>query len=735
MGISLAGAAPALALTITVETPLDETTLDGDCSLRQAVAAANNPGPINDCTGSAVNDDIVLPAGTYTLGATGGDLDITSDLTITGAGSGTTIIDANSVDRLIEVTGGRTVSISGVTLTRGRAPNGGGVLGPGGSGGAILHTGGGSLTVANSVLDDNHAGDGAAPVGPGAGSNGGGGGAISKQGGTLTVTNTTLSHNEAGYGGPGNPAPPVAGSNGGSGGTAGNGGAIDAQNAAVTISGSAISLNRTRDGGAGGAASASPGSQAGGGGKGGQGGGVSAVATSGLPIVAITSTSITGNHAGNGAAGGTAGAGGHAGGIAATSVQLRLTDATVSGNAAGNGAVGQGLATPGSGSAGGDGGGIRQTTGWLTLERTTVSGNTAGAGAAAGGGGGKGGDGGGIWTLSADDQKIVNSTLSGNNAGAGGAGGTVVVLAAPGIGGKGGALFVGAGNTAIEHSTIASNSGGAGGATVALPAAPPVAPSAGAISGSATLKATIVSGNGAQSCTGSQTDGGVNFAFADASCPGDNIDPKLGALAGNGGPTLTHALLDGSPAIDAAGACVTPTTDQRGIARPQGGGCDSGAFEKAPPPPPAGGTTTNPGSGTQGLPDPQTPGGGNSTVAPDALRPTLRLTPRRQKLLAVVKKGYALDFTTSEGGTAVVEVFAAGKDATGLKLVAARTVRVARGSKRVASAGKARVVVKLTRKARARFRGRKSVKLVVRLTVTDAAGNAALATRTVVLKR
>jgi hypothetical protein len=57
-------------------------------------------------------------------------------------------------------------------------------------------------------------------------------------------------------------------------------------------------------------------------------------------------------------------------------------------------------------------------------------------------------------------------------------------------------------------------------------------------------------------------------------------DPFLTPLADNGGPTQTHALLEGSPAIDAAGdACIG--TDQRGIARPVGGGCDIGAFERA----------------------------------------------------------------------------------------------------------------------------------------------------------
>lgn len=58
------------------------------------------------------------------------------------------------------------------------------------------------------------------------------------------------------------------------------------------------------------------------------------------------------------------------------------------------------------------------------------------------------------------------------------------------------------------------------------------------------------------------------------------IDPQIGPLANNGGPTRTHALLSGSPAIDAASNTDCPAKDQRGVARPQGAGCDIGSYEK-----------------------------------------------------------------------------------------------------------------------------------------------------------
>ena len=56
-------------------------------------------------------------------------------------------------------------------------------------------------------------------------------------------------------------------------------------------------------------------------------------------------------------------------------------------------------------------------------------------------------------------------------------------------------------------------------------------------------------------------------------------DPKLGPLADNGGPTLTMALLPGSPAIDAGNTSLAPATDQRGFPRPAGLAADFGAFE------------------------------------------------------------------------------------------------------------------------------------------------------------
>jgi len=62
----------------------------------------------------------------------------------------------------------------------------------------------------------------------------------------------------------------------------------------------------------------------------------------------------------------------------------------------------------------------------------------------------------------------------------------------------------------------------------------------------------------------------------------NNVDPQLGTLSYQGGPTPTVPLLPGSPAIDAACSQWCLATDQRGYPRPYGAGCDIGAVESWP---------------------------------------------------------------------------------------------------------------------------------------------------------
>ncbi|HLI41153.1 MAG TPA: choice-of-anchor Q domain-containing protein [Streptosporangiaceae bacterium] len=95
---------------------------------------------------------------------------------------------------------------------------------------------------------------------------------------------------------------------------------------------------------------------------------------------------------------------------------------------------------------------------------------------------------------------------------------------------------------------------------------------------------------GGPNCGGGQpvTDAGYNIdtgsscGFSTASHSMNNTNPQLDPLADNGGPTQTMALPAGSPAVDAIPASTpgcTGSTDQRGITRPQGTGCDIGAYE------------------------------------------------------------------------------------------------------------------------------------------------------------
>jgi hypothetical protein len=116
---------------------------------------------------------------------------------------------------------------------------------------------------------------------------------------------------------------------------------------------------------------------------------------------------------------------------------------------------------------------------------------------------------------------------------------------------------------------------------------------------------TILSGNGAKSCSGAVNDGGYNLTDpGDAGCgftagKHDQLKaPQLGVLADNGGRTQTRLPASASPVLDAVptstatgltdavtGAavvlCASGGSDQRDLARPQGARCDVGSVERA----------------------------------------------------------------------------------------------------------------------------------------------------------
>lgn len=128
----VAGPVPiAHAATINVTTTTDELNSDGDCSLREAIRAANTNTAVDACLAGTTGADIInIPAGTYMLTLTGatedaaltGDLDITDtngSLTINGVTAPTTIINGNGTDRIFDVLNGATATINRLTITNG----------------------------------------------------------------------------------------------------------------------------------------------------------------------------------------------------------------------------------------------------------------------------------------------------------------------------------------------------------------------------------------------------------------------------------------------------------------------------------------------------------------------------------------------------------------------------------------------------------------------------------------
>lgn len=191
------------------------------------------------------------------------------------------------------------------------------------------------------------------------------------------------------------------------------------------------------------------------------------------------------------------------------------------------------------------GGGINNE-GTMRLMSSAIYSNTAVLSGSSGGGG--------LRNEMSGSLMVTNSTISGNTAGEGG-----------------GLLNAGTGATAVFHSsTLVNNIGVSYGGIYN-------------VTGSVSLDNTIVAGQGnGRDCGGSITSNGSNLD-SDDSCLLGMADlkgvsqPFIGPLQDNGGPTWTHALLIGSPAIDASAVCEP--TDQRGVPRPVGSACDIGAYE------------------------------------------------------------------------------------------------------------------------------------------------------------
>jgi CSLREA domain-containing protein len=248
--------------------------------------------------------------------------------------------------------------------------------------------------------------------------------------------------------------------------------------------------------------------------------------------------------------------------------------------------------------AGNFGGGIFNNNSVLTLTNATISGNTADIGA-------------GIYTGRAatiTNSTISNNIVSGNLAGDGGGGiynqgGTLSLTSSTisgnkaqitGGGGQGGAIHNNLGTVTLTNSTISGNSADFGGGIYNS--------NNGTVNSKNTIMALNTSPSGPD-VNGALTSQGYNLigdnsGASIAPATGDqigsfgaSIDPMLGQLGNNGGPTQTHALLSGSFAID-KGNSNGLSKDQRGFPRPidfsfianatNGDGSDIGAFEVQP---------------------------------------------------------------------------------------------------------------------------------------------------------
>jgi CSLREA domain-containing protein len=628
----------ALAATITfnVDSTTDAvnvgacaTAIPTQCTLREAIIEAN---ALSAATDVVIN----LNAGaTYILtligpgedDSTTGDLDIKSNVTINGKGTGTgpgAIIQGNDPtnqnltldqeDRVFQAFGGYTVVFNDLTVEDGYAfqANGGGILHDGGK------VTGGTLTLNNVTVTDNDTGSNAQDN-PGAGIYNG-------ADRTLTLNNSTVSNN--GQNTTSNPGDGGGVYNAGiatlinstvNGNTAGSGGGIY-NIGELSLTGGIVSNNTTFGGNGGFFGSGGGGVFNGGsasivgarisGNSGIVGGGLanSAITTppgmvsvaqvvpgtltlSNTVVNANTSLlfgggvfnaqgtfSMTGGALRNNTATGFVlfgGFGGQGGGLLNLATAI-LTNTTLESNSASNLLGYNPIFGGGVNAANGNGGGVGNA-GVLNVSGTTFSGNSV-AGPGSGGAlfngprffsalAARAGLRTGASAASIDTvATLTNSTLSGN------------------VTTNGGAAILNDDNSTVNliNVTIANNQSGI------LNRTGETNPN-----GVVAVQNSIIANNPDYNCSGAITNGGYNIdsaatcAFGTGAGSLSNTDPQLGPLALNApGTTQTHALASTSPAIDkipTAGANC-PATDQRGVNRPQGAACDIGAYEVVPPP-------------------------------------------------------------------------------------------------------------------------------------------------------
>jgi hypothetical protein len=431
------------------------------------------------------------------------------------------------------------------------------------AGGAGIYSSGGALTLAGATIANNQAGGGRGGDSSGiiyhAGSGGSASGAgLYASGGALDISGSTIANNRAmgGRGGDGGSYFSTRSSItvllGGAGGAA-QGCGLYVNGGSLTVASSTIASNQGT-GGPGGV-NGVPGPSVGGG----------LYTSSGAGTPTVTGSTLSGNSASDG------------GGIFNDGT-LAVSNSTLSGN---NSAVGGGInnhtgtltvsnSTLSGNSAGLAGGGISNV-GTLTVSTSTLSGNSASA---------VNGWGGGIANSYPGTLTVSNSTLSGNSAYTYGGGiCTYTFTASP---------------VTLTNVTLTANRANTGGGSS----------HGGGLyvresSGSPVLHNTLIAGNfrGTTGTTRDDVFGALNPG-GDYNLIGDGtgmtglsngvngnlvgtaaapIDPLLGPLQDNGGPTQTMALLPGSPALNAGDPNQLGVADQRGV--PRSGGVNIGAYQ------------------------------------------------------------------------------------------------------------------------------------------------------------
>jgi CSLREA domain-containing protein len=622
-----------------------------DCTLRDAITLANANSEADTITfQNGLSGTIRLTAGQLTLSSA-------EAVTIEGPGVATISVSGDADDsntpsagdsRILYVTGTGPVTISGLTLTEGNSSRGG----------AVYARANSNITLTDSAVTNNLSSD----WGGGIGSTG-----------IVKITSTDLTGNMASSEGgavsledTGGARPSLEVSGGTiSGNSAGSGGGIGAVGlGSATVDGTDITGNTATI----------------------KGGGLHA----GVPIT-VTDATITDNDAPSGAgvrledrmalAGSTISgndATGDGGGISAAAkyAGFDLSDSEISGNTA---AKGGGLYVDSKAVSG------KYEDSTRTISDTTISGNEAtlsGAGIYVGN----------LYDVYGGDTfTISETTISGNHGGAGSIGGGLAFgdtvrgtfdmtsstisgnTADTGAGVSFGSpaqrqIATSSDSIEIESSTIAANAATTRGGGIYLGQYDSTGTPTVKTSATIPLTSTLVGDNTAGGSpddldrVDTSTGGGFNLSFSLVEAPGDapltpapdatnvtGVDPQLGALADNGGPTETQLPADQSPAVDHGDAPSRIPTDQRGEKRtrdgaapnPDGGdGTDIGSVEipavgtpVEPDPPPPEPSPPGPGPTPPNPPPPTT-----EDLAPRALikRNMLRASKDSRRLVSGV---------------------------------------------------------------------------------------------------